>query len=587
MKTNKLSKYSIAKNISYEILIEEQLELESEATSKILLKYRKKTISLKLKFISYKIINGLIFVFLPIFSLIAFLNITNSLINAEANIQTIIFIQSLTFQIFFILEFFNFFLMGVFNLINLMSSEIFEWFKTLPFSRKELKKIALLTIIHNFDILILVNIIAFPITVFVFTRNLFVFLISIGCSVLNIMFSITILIIIGEKIAKVIKLKNKKLRKSLLIQILNIFSYAIIIFGSIFVIQVILSSLINIVMMFANLNHSPYYNLVMSFIPFPSSSSYLICLFINSPELIVSYWLSPLFGMGLYLIIIYFLFKKSMKSIDNLLLVKDKFKELNLLNQIYPLEIHTLSPIKAYIRKDLLMASRNLQTFMYFIMPIILSIVFISFFNMSYTIEGVLLDGDFFYIWLVIIGISPVISGTMVYNILNIENTGKSIVGALPILNRDQAKAKLVIMITIQFIATITPSFIYILHPKFIDLILTVLETFPFVLIFLTLIFLLRVRFFGKKNFSYVLDEKSPENKTIKWILIYFIIYLLYFFFVSIAYFLYFYFDFYILLLSFIIISFTIMAFIVAIFNKFFPKSKIRDLIYTSNLLNC
>ena len=62
MKSNKLSTYFLAKNISYEILIEEQLQLKSEATRRVLERFSKRKSSLKLKFVSYKFINSIIFV---------------------------------------------------------------------------------------------------------------------------------------------------------------------------------------------------------------------------------------------------------------------------------------------------------------------------------------------------------------------------------------------------------------------------------------------------------------------------------------------------------------------------------------------
>ena len=140
MKSNKLSTYFLAKNISYEILIEEQLQLKSEATRRVLERFSKKRSSLKLKFVSYKIINSIIFGILPIFPLIAYLELTNFFASGSVHIQIAIYTKSLVFQIFFTLQFLDFFLMGLFNLINIMSGEIFEWFKT---SRINTKKISI------------------------------------------------------------------------------------------------------------------------------------------------------------------------------------------------------------------------------------------------------------------------------------------------------------------------------------------------------------------------------------------------------------------------------------------------------------
>ncbi|MFX0026818.1 MAG: hypothetical protein ACFE8M_10415 [Candidatus Hermodarchaeota archaeon] len=590
MRNNKLTTYFLAKNISYEILIEEQLQLKSEATQRILERFSKRRSSLKLKFVSYKIINSIIFGILPIFPLIAYLELTSLFVSESVPIQIAIFTKSLIFQIFITLQFLDFFLMGLFSLINIMSGEIFEWFKTLPLPKKKLKKLAFFTIIHNFDLPILANIFVFPIIMFFATQNPVIFLISLGTSFLNTIFSITVLIILGEKIAKRIKVQNIRAKRSLLFQLLNTLSYALIIFGSIFIIQMSLSSLVNIMMTFLNLEYSPLYNLILSLIPFPFNPSYLISLFSSTSPITAQLWLHTLFGLILYLNVIYFLYRKSLKSLSNIISLKYKFNKNNLSYKIHKLKIRISSVVKSFIRKDLLMVSRNLQMFMSIIMPVIMSFVFITFFNISFVRGEDLLSGDLYYTWITLLGLSPVLSAMIVYNLLNMEASGKTIMGTLPIVVRDQAKAKLIIMIAIQIIATITPTFVYIFHYRFVDLFLAVLTTVPFVLNFLIFTFLLRVRLFGKKRYSYILDEILPENKMSKWMLIFFLEYLTYFLFILISNYLYYKFDVVVSLLILFIISISFMAILRLIFDYFFPKSNndrfplkilIQRLIYT------
>ncbi|MGB5911439.1 MAG: hypothetical protein WBH31_09620 [Promethearchaeia archaeon] len=574
MKNNKLSTYFLAKNISYEILIEEQLQLKSEATRRVLERFSKRRSSLKLKFVSYKFINSIIFGILPIFPLIAYLELSNFFVREAVHIQIAIFTKSLIFQIFFTLQFLDFFLMGLFNLINIMSGEIFEWFKTLPLPKKKLKKLAFFTIIHNFDLPILANIFVFPIIMLFATQNMLIFLISLGTSLLNTVFSITVLIILGEKIAKRIKIKNVKAKKSLLFQLLNTLSYALIIFGSIFIVQMTLSSLVNILMTFLNLYNSPLYNLILSLIPFPFNPSYLISLFSSTSHITIQLWLNTLFGLALYLILIYFFYRKSLKSLNNIISLKYKFNKNYLPEKIDKLKIRISSVIKAFIRKDLLIISRNLQIFMGIIMPVIMSFVFMTFFNISFVRGEDLLSGDLYYPWITLLGLSPLLSAMIVYNLLNMEASGKTIMGTLPISVRDHAKAKLVIMIVIQIIATLTPTLVYLFHYRFVDLLLTVLTILPFVLNFLMLTFLLRVRLFGKKRYFHVLDEILPENKMSKWILIFFLDYLIYFLFILISNYLYYNFDVVVSLLILFIISLSFMAILKVIFDNFFPKSK-------------
>ncbi len=572
MKDTKISTYSLAKNISYEILIEDQLQLKSEAVSRLLERYSKRRTSLKVKFLSYKIINAIIFGILPLFPLMAYMDISRFLVDVQVHHQISIFIKSLIFEIFFTLQFLDFFLMGIFNLINIMSGEIFEWFKTLPLPRKKLKRLAFLTIFHNFDLPILANTVVFPIIMLFITQNIIVFFIALGTSILNITFSISLLIILGEKIAKLIRRQSLKTKKSLLIQVLNTFSYVIIIFGSIIIIQIILNSLVTILIASLNLYRSPLYNAILSLIPFPFNPSYLISLITTTSQMDIPYVLNPLFGLGLYIIVIYALFRKALKSLNNIISLKYKVNKRNLSDEKNKSKIRITSTIKAFLRKDLLIASRNIQTFMSFFIPVIMSFVFVIFFNISYAGGGDLLSRDLYYNWIILLGFSLVISSMIVYNLLNMEATGRTITGSLPIVFRDHAKAKLIIMILIQIIATLAPVLVYIFHFRFIELLLTILAALPFVLIFLVLTFLLRVRLFGKRNYSYVLEEFQPENKTSKWALIFGFEYFLYYLIIAISNFFYFNNNFIGLFLILDTISVIFMVILISIFNKFFPK---------------
>ena len=130
MKKNKLTIYSIAKSVSYELLIEEILQTKSESVVRVLEKFVNRKYSIKLKVISLKIFNAFLFGILPIFPLIAYFEISQLLTN-NVPFEVNIFIKSLIFVIFFSLQFFDFFLMGIFNSIGIMSGEIFGWLKSL------------------------------------------------------------------------------------------------------------------------------------------------------------------------------------------------------------------------------------------------------------------------------------------------------------------------------------------------------------------------------------------------------------------------------------------------------------------------
>ena len=83
-------------------------------------------------------------------------------------------------------------------------------------------------------------------------------------------------------------------------------------------------------------------------------------------------------------------------------------------------------------------------------------------------------------------------------------------------------------MVCIQSITVLAPSFMYLGQSYFKISIFTALGALPFTLIFLLLIFELRIFFFGKTRRFYVIEAVHPEQKIIKWSLIFFFTFILY-----------------------------------------------------------
>ncbi|MFX1288502.1 MAG: hypothetical protein ACFFFY_08080, partial [Promethearchaeota archaeon] len=307
MKAKTLSIYSITRHISYEVLLEEQLQLKIE-NSRLFDRLNKKKNVLKLKFLSYKIINSVIFAIQPVFLLMAYINL-NLTVPDFLDAPTMLFLKAINFHFFFIMQLFNFFLVGLFNLTNIMSGDIYDWVKTLPLSRRDLKKLVFYSIYHNLNLPIITNTLGFPVIMLIATQNFIVFLISMGVSLMNMLFSLTIMIILGEKIAKFMKRYEKKSRKPLFMQLINSFSYVLIIFGGIFVIEVVLNSLIPFLLILPDLILSRLYNIILFLVPFPFNASYLVLISISVPQMHILFWLNLLYGFGLYLIALYFLIR--------------------------------------------------------------------------------------------------------------------------------------------------------------------------------------------------------------------------------------------------------------------------------------
>ncbi|MFW9930149.1 MAG: hypothetical protein ACFFD1_12210, partial [Candidatus Thorarchaeota archaeon] len=232
-----------------------------------------------------------------------------------------------------------------------MSEDIYDWIKTLPLSRGDLKKLLLYTIYHNFNFPLITNICVFPIVILFATQSILVFLISIGVSFLNTTFSTSILIILSEKLVKSMKNHNSKSRKPLFVQLINTFSYIIIIFGGFFFVQILMNTTISFLLQLSELSYMRIYNISLFLIPFPFNASYLILISSSLPQMHIIFWLNLFYGLGLYLIALYFLVRKSFKSLENALSLQSNDIVLNQFNKKKKIWINVKSHCKAFIRK--------------------------------------------------------------------------------------------------------------------------------------------------------------------------------------------------------------------------------------------
>ncbi|MFX1317032.1 MAG: hypothetical protein ACFE9T_14310, partial [Promethearchaeota archaeon] len=477
------------------------------------------------------------------------------------------------FGVYFLLQFFNFFLMAVLNITRIMSGRIFDWYRTLPISREKLKRLITLTIIRSSDIPLIVITFALPILMFIGTLDPIIALVSFGVSVLNTIFCFCVVVLFGERLNRILDINESGSKKTNKIRLINMISYIIIVIGSILLIQWSFSALESFFDWFVRINYNSMVILILSMIPFPLSSGYLISSFIAPNYVPLYIWYNILIGTGLFIIIVFFLYNKAIKEIKKRASLKFKTRfKINVFDK--ELKIKFNAPVFAYIRKDLLITFRDLKTFLSVIMPIILSFIFVFTYNIT-TVRGQTpFDIELIYNWAVLLAFHILISGMLVFSLLDIGDTDNSVLSSLPLLPRDQAKAKLYLISLIQIIAVIGPCLIYLNSPEFVDAVITLLSILPFALIFLFLMFIMRIYFFSKLKKHYVIEEIFPENKLFKQILIFIECFSLYFFIYGFA------FNIYsnrgitdLVLYLFIVVIIGFIT-VILIFNKMFPTMK-------------
>ena len=575
MRNGKLSLYYLAKYTNRELLVDELIltlglyQLLSDKKSKKSLR------SIKFKIIRMKISYAIIFGILPIFPLLTYFQIADNLSNNLIPVDTIIFTGSLFFSLYFALQFFNFFLMAMLETGMIMTGRIFEWYETLPIPKDKIKKLVYFTIFRSFDIPIITIIISFPLTMLIGTQNIIIFLICFGISVLNVLFSFSILILFGGRINRVLDVHEINSKRSLRIRLLNIISYFIIIFGSMYLIQWAFSSIDLFFTLFLDSEYPNFINLILSSIPYPFNPSYLISILIVSNQVSLEIWISTFIGLGLLTTLTWWGHSRALNMIGKL--TSSKFRSIKESHSIYlkdkiAVRIKASTPLNAYLRKDLVIICHDLKTLMAIITSILLSFLFLFYYNISNIDKIDTPEKLLFFNWVSILLYSPIIVGILIFSLLTIENTGQSSLSSLPIVPRDQAKAKLLMIFIIQTVAVILPTLMYINTPQFLIIFISALGALPFIWLLLLITFEIKISLFGKIRTHYYIEDIKPQNKMFKWTLIMSCQYIITFWIISFVsiFFLYHNFEYIgIFLTSVCIVGYLC---IIIVFVKMFPK---------------
>lgn len=530
MQKSKSNLFTLAKYINQEFLIEELLRVKELAADTYFSKYANKKRVFKIKVLVTKIFYSIIFGILPVVPLMTYFGISGEFNPDGLPISVLIYGGSILFIFFFILQFLNILFMGMTEVSVIMSNNLFLWLETLPISSKKLSRLKLISIFRNFDIPIIVIIFTFPIVMFIGTLNSIFFFVGLGISVLNIIFSFSVLIIFGERINRILDINLINSRKTMIIRLINIFGYVIVFFGSLIFVQWAISSIPYFFRFHMVQRHPEILNLILCTIPYPFSSSYLISFITTTNQIHFHYWIGMFCGLGLFIIFTRSVFKVALKGLDRITSSRGetlkKYKRLKLIEKKIRIKIRR--PVLAHFIKDLSITSRNIKVFLSAITPIIISFVFTYTFNFTVLQDQTPLDTGFFYNWVVILATQPIICGMLIYNLINLEGSRESILMALPIKPKNQAKAKLLYFTIIQTISVISPYLIYIYDPRFMELLQYVSFSLVFAWIVLFSMFEMYIYLFGRKKNRFVLDPVRPENKTLKWAFIYIFEYIFY-----------------------------------------------------------
>ncbi|WP_371801858.1 hypothetical protein [Candidatus Lokiarchaeum ossiferum] len=507
--------YQISKYSYNEAYLQSQLNMAGANLNTIMEKMEKNKNYLKTMNIITKIIMVVyvsLLIFLPI---TVFMNI-NTAIDLGYD-SWAYFLGSTVMGAYFLVQVLYMLMFGLFYITGLFSGDVFKWLSTLPVKKDEMGKICIWTFFRGVDAPLIALMLVFPIATIIVTQNILVFIASIFISGLNTLFAFSMLIILGKKFTNLVKSADANSKKNRTIQIAYYIIYMVVTFIAVLGFQNIMPAIEPLFEKeIANMEIVLSLNQIISWIPFPlSGGSLLTGALIGFSKIPTISIISSFLGLGVFLLLDIYLVKKASKVLTDIVYAKETRKGEELKEStVKDVQLTIISPLQSYRSKDIQMVGRDFQSLMMLLMPAILP-------TLGYLVGLTMNDesGDSFSAFSTIFILYGMMGAFMqTVGLFNLENSGATITATLPIIPRDQAKGKLQIMFTVCIFSVIIPGIFLIFTNPVENWYFIYFAILPIPLLSIVLVFLLRVRFFGKLKYKYVLEEVHLKNKASKMI---------------------------------------------------------------------
>jgi predicted permease len=507
--------YQISKYSYEEAFLQNQLNLAGSNLNNIMEKMEKnknylRTMNLISKIIMVVYISLLIF--LPI---VVFQNVSTA-IEANVPFKWVNFLGQGIFSAFFFIQVIYMLMFGLFYITGLFSGESFQWLSTLPVKKESLGKICMWTFFRSVNAPLIALMVVFPIAIAIISQSFIITLISLVISLLDTLFGFSLLIILGKYFTNLIRSSDGKSNRNQIIQIIFYLFYMVFTFVAVLGFQYGMPVISEY--FYDAPNNLELYSTIsdyLALLPFPfAGSSILTKAIIGFDQFSTLSIIYSIIGLGIFALIDMRLLKRAQNKLFLIVYPKDGQKQVQeVKSTIEDVQVSPTSALKSFLKKDLQLVLREYQALMMLIMPFVLMLV-------SVVISKTMGDGtseDSFSSFITIFVLYGIMGGFMqMFGVLNLESTGATITSSLPINPRDQAKAKIVIFGIALSIASLIPAFFYIGQPPIADWWKVYLILFPIPALYGVMLFLLKIRLFGKMKYKYVMEEIKLNRKALK-----------------------------------------------------------------------
>lgn len=408
-----------------------------------------------------------------------------------------------------------------------LSKEPYTWISTLPYSRKDISKISFFTFFRGINIQIIVLFLVLPVGAIIginlpsgmgigLGRNFLMIGVCIIVNLANTVFNISIVILLGRKMAKVMEDQEENNKIANFMRIGSMLIYLIFTMLASFTIQMAITKiplLFDPANQFISTQSADIVNIILSFIPFPFSGGFLLTSiaigFTKVPTLVI---VGSIIGTFLQIGLAILVFRKALRILQDITSIESKTKKKRIRMKPTIIEVKVSRPTRAYLRRDLAVITREMQTITYMIMPIMIPIST----ALAYALNEVVGSTGIPALVLYIMSFATFSTFFIIIGVTSIETGGETITSSLPINIRDQIKAKLPFLFSTVPLMVLVAILLQIKKPFFMDILLMTVVLLPVIFIVGIIGLFLKIFLFGKFKYKYVIEEVNTKNKELK-----------------------------------------------------------------------
>ncbi|MGC9779544.1 MAG: hypothetical protein HZR80_09915 [Candidatus Heimdallarchaeota archaeon] len=519
--------YKVSKKVYTEAILHSQLQASGSNKAKFLEKIGNSKRNFTAQSVIMKILVAfyiIVFTAIPVTSFMQ-INIVSVILSVEDTWN--LFAGGLSVSSFMLMQPIILTLFSVTFTWGFLSKEPYTWVSTLPFSRKDISKISFFTFFRGINVQSIVLFLVLPIGTIIginlpsgmgigLGRNFLMIGICLIVNLANTIFNISLVILLGRKMAKVMEDQEENNKIANFIRIGSMFIYLIFTMLASYAIQIAITKiplLFDPANQFITTQSADIFNKILSFIPFPFSGGFLLTSiamgFTKVPLLVV---IGSAVGTVLQIGLAILVFRKALLTLRDITSIESKTKKRRIRKKPTIIEVKVSRPTRAYLRRDLAVITREMQTITYMIMPIMIPIST----ALAYALNEVVGSTGIPALVLYILSFATFSTFFIIIGVTSIETGGETITSSLPINIRDQIKAKIPFLFsTVPFMVLIA-VILQIKKAIFMDILLMTVVQLPAILIVGIIGLFLKIFLFGKFKYKYVIEEVNTKNKELK-----------------------------------------------------------------------